>query len=67
MTASEVIKEETWQEIYHSRFISILFDRSTDKGITEQELVYIRYVAGKGKYEYNFLNVALWVTRIEMN
>ena len=51
MTASEVIKEETWQEIDHSRFISILFDGSTDRGITEQELVYIRYVDGKGELQ----------------
>ena len=31
-----------------SRFISILFDGSTDNSLAEQEIIYVRYVDEKG-------------------
>ena len=47
MTALEVIKDETMQKIEHARFIS----SSLDGRITDQELVYIRYVERKGELQ----------------
>ncbi|MES9884373.1 MAG: hAT transposon family protein [Sedimenticola sp.] len=49
MSTAEVLKEETTENIKGARFICILADGSTDKGIVEQELVYVRYVDENGE------------------
>lgn len=48
MNMGEVLKDDTANNVKTARFISILSDGSTDKGIVEQELVYVRYVGEDG-------------------
>ena len=43
------ICNETKESVCDSRFLSVLCDGATDKSITEQEIVYIRYVDKSGK------------------
>ena len=40
----EVLRNETCEFIRNARFINILSDGSTDKGILEKEIVYLRYM-----------------------
>ena len=47
-SSSDVIKDNVSNELENARFISILGDGSTDKGIIEQELVYVRFVDSEG-------------------
>ena len=47
-TAADVLKDEVKEDLKSTRYISVLSDGSTDKGIREQELVYVRYVDGQG-------------------
>lgn len=51
ISAAEVLKEESLEEIENARFISVLSDGSTDKGIREQELVYVRFVGSTGEIQ----------------
>ena len=50
-SSSEVLREDVSKELENVRFISILGDGSTDKGIIEQELVYVRFVDSKGQIQ----------------
>ena len=45
---AETLKSESANQIEKARFISILSDGSTDKGVIEQEIVYVRYVNSQG-------------------
>ena len=47
-SSSDVIKDNVSNERENARFISILGDGSTDKGIIEHELVYVRFVDSEG-------------------
>ena len=50
-SSSEVLRGDVSKELENVRFISILGDGSTDKGIIEQELVYVRLVDSKGQIQ----------------
>ena len=54
-----VIKNETKSDLMQPdvRFCSILFDGSTDKGILEQELIYVRYVGQDGKVKTKYAEI----------
>ena len=45
---AETLKSESANQIEKARLISILSDGSTDKGVIEQEIVYVRYVNSQG-------------------
>ncbi|XP_067654440.1 zinc finger protein 862-like [Haliotis asinina] len=45
---ANVVKENTASELEKCRFVSVLSDGSTDSAITEQEIVYVRYVTDDG-------------------
>ena len=45
---ADVLKDEVSEELRAARFFSILTDGSTDKGIREQELVFVRFVDENG-------------------
>lgn len=55
--AAEVLKEETSENVNGARFICILADGSTDKGIIEQELVYVRYVGENGEVKTSLAEI----------
>ena len=50
-SSSEVLREDVSKELENVRFICILGEGSTDKGIIEQELVYVRFVDSKGQIQ----------------
>lgn len=49
ISAADVLKENTAEQVQNARFICLLADGSTDKSITEQEIVYVRYVDSAGQ------------------
>jgi len=54
---SDSIKNQACLELKQSNFISILADGSTDTTISEQELVYARYVNKDGEIKTQLLNI----------
>ena len=53
----DVLRNETCEFIRNARFISILSDGSTDKGILEQEIVYLRYTGDDGKVQTRLADI----------
>ena len=53
----EVLRHETCEFIRNARFISILSDGSTDNGILEQEIVYLRYTGDGGKVQTRLADI----------
>ena len=52
------LKSEVYRDIHNTRFVSILSDGSTDKGILEEEIVYTRYIK-HGRPVANLIKVQL--------
>ena len=55
--SAEVVKDEVADDIKSARYISVLSDGSTDKGIREQELVYVRYVDSTGNLKTKLADI----------
>ena len=57
VSTSETLKDETIEDLRKARFVSVLSDGSTDKGIVEQELVYVRYISQSGELKTRLADV----------
>ena len=54
---TSVERERISDEVHDARFLCVLADGSTDKSITEQEAVYIRYVGSNGRPTTQFADI----------
>ena len=50
-------KERISEEVHNAQFLCVLADGSTDKSITEQEAVYVRYTAPNGRPTTQFAEI----------
>ena len=54
---ASVERERISDEVHNARFMCVLADGSTDKSITEQETVYVRYVGPNGRPTTQFADI----------
>ena len=54
---ASVERERISDEVHNARFMCMLTDGSTDKSITEQETVYVRYVGPNGRPTTQFADI----------